>query len=56
MLNNTKTKRLRVSLRVDVAGMEGKRIGLTPGDLLSETVVTTNQKKSAEVIVVRKFL
>ena len=32
--------------------MEGKRYDLILGDLTSETVVTTNSEKSAEVVVV----
>ena len=35
--------------------MGGKRYDPIPGGLVSETVVTTNDKKSAEVVVVKKF-
>lgn len=36
--------------------MGGKRYDLIPGDLVNESVVTTNDKKSAKVVIARKFL
>ena len=52
--NNTKSKRVADKIMICKCGryMEGKRYDLILGDLTSETVVTTNSEKSAEVVVV----